>query len=81
MHGGIKTVCLQPIFCHVVTKLWSFAKCEQRFVATHACALFGNGQHLLGTEVWVLQSCRWLGERAVTALVAAQHGERNKHLW
>ena len=44
----------KPLLCNVVSQLWSFAQCEQRFVAAGARALLGYCQHLFGRHVWVL---------------------------
>ena len=40
----------------------------------------GDGQHLLGEEVGRGDAGRRLGEGAVAAAVAAQHGQRNEDL-
>ncbi|CAB4757491.1 unannotated protein [freshwater metagenome] len=44
----------KPLLCNVVSQLWSFAQCEERFVAAGARALLGYCQHLFGRHVWVL---------------------------
>ena len=53
---------------------------EQRFVATELGAASGDLEHGLGGEVRRVEAGRRLGERAVTATVAAQHRQRDEDL-
>ena len=78
---GRVSVLAQPVARHLILLLGRFAQGEERLVATHACTLLGDGQYLVGGQVRALQARGRLGERAVSATVAAQHGERDEHLW
>ena len=80
VNGAVVSVRLQPVRCNLVAQFGPFAQGEQRLVATVAGTLLGDAQHGVGREVRVLESRGRLGERAVTARVATQHGERNEHL-
>ena len=80
VHGGVVSVRAQPVARNLVSQLGTFAEREERLVATVRRALLCDCDHLLGREVRVLQPRRGLGERAVAALVAAQHRERDEHL-
>ncbi|CAB4590844.1 unannotated protein [freshwater metagenome] len=77
---GRVSVLAQPVARHLILLFGRLAQGEERLVATHTCTLLGDGQNLVGRQVGALQTRRWLGERAVSATVAAQHGERDEHL-
>jgi len=79
-NGALVAVLAQPRPGHLVALLRCLTQREERLVAPHASPILGNAQHLLGREVRRLQAGRRLSERAVAALVAAEHGERNEHL-
>ena len=66
--------------CHRVAILGSLAEREQRLVAAGGGAGAGDGEHLLRREVGRLEAGGRLGEGAVAAAVAAQHGERDEDL-
>ena len=53
---------------------------EEGLVATASRALLGDREHLVGSQVRVLESCGRLGEGAVPALVTTQHRERDEDL-
>ena len=80
VHGAVVPLLAQPGASHLVAIFGRLAQCEQRLVAPHASAVLRDAQHLLGREVRRGQPSRRLRERAVAALVAAQHGERDEHL-
>ena len=65
---------------HRVALLGSLAQGEQRLVAAGLGALPGDVQHLLGRQVGGVEPGRGLGERAVAALVPAQHRQGDEHL-
>ncbi len=77
---GRVSVLAQPVARHLILLLGGLAQGEERLVATHTCTLLGDGQHFVGREVRTLQTRRRLGEGAVSATVAAQHGEWDEHL-
>ena len=80
VHGGVVAVVAQPLLGHVVAQLGAFAEGEECLVASRARALLGDGKHLIGGEIGVVESGWRLGERAISALVATQHRERDEHL-
>ncbi len=63
-----------------VPGLGCLAEGEQGLVAAGVPSGPGDGQHLLDGEVGGPEPRRRFGERAVAALVAAQHGQRDEHL-
>ena len=70
----------QPLLRHRIAILGALAQGEEGFVATRARTAPSDGQHLVGGEVRRLEASGRLGERAVAALVATQHRERDEHL-
>ena len=70
----------QPLGRHRVAVLGLLAQGEQRLVAAPAGTGTGDGQHLLRGQVGRVEPGRGLGEGAVAAAVAAQHGEGDEHL-
>ena len=78
--GGIPAVLGKPVRRCGVAQLGALAEGEQRFVAARPGAAGGDLQHLLGRQVWRVEPRRGLSERAVAALVAAEHGQRDEHL-
>ena len=57
------------------------AQGEQSLVAAGRRTGAGDRQHLLGIEIDRLAGTRRVGEGAVMAHIAAQLGQRDKHLW
>ena len=80
VYGGVVTVVAQPLLGDVVAQLGSLAEGEERLVASHARTLLGDGEHLVGGEIGVVEPRGRLGERAIATLVATQHRERDEHL-
>ena len=70
----------QPLRRHRVAQLGPLAQGEEGLVAAGRLPGLGDGQHLLGEEVGRGDAGRCLGEGAVAAAVAAQHGQRNEDL-
>ena len=70
----------EPLGGDGIPELRTLAEGEQRLVASDLGARHGDGEHLLGREVRRIEARRRLGERAVPALVLAQHRERDEHL-
>ena len=77
---GCMAVGGEPVPCHGIAQLGPFAQREECLVAPRVTSGPGDGEHLLGGEVRRVEAGRRLGERAVAAAVAAQHGERDEHL-
>ncbi len=63
-----------------IAEFGTLAEREERLVAAGAGATLGDPQHLGRFEEGGVEPGRRLGEGAVAALVAAQHGERDEHL-
>ena len=63
-----------------VARLGRLAQGEERLVAAELGAAPRDGEHLVELEVGRHQVRGRLGEGAVPALVATQHGERDEHL-
>ncbi len=78
--GGCVAVSGEPLCGDGVAVLRRLAECEQGFVAPQCRALAGDGENLVERQVRALEVRRRLGERAVTATVAAEHRERDEHL-
>ncbi len=78
--GGGVAVRAEPVARGRVAQLGALAEGEERLVAARVGALGGDGQHLVGGQVRRVEPGRRLGERAVAAPVATQHGERDEHL-
>ena len=76
VHGAVVIMLLQPVAGNFISQLWSLAESEQRFVATDFCALLGDLENLLWRQVWIFEAGGRLGECAVSAFIATQHGER-----
>jgi hypothetical protein len=55
------------------------AEGEKGLLAPHPAPGTGDGHDLLGGEEGPVQLRGWLGERAVVAVVLAEHGERDEH--
>jgi hypothetical protein len=70
----------QPVGRVRVTLLGALTEREQGLVTAGLGARPGDGQHVLGREVRLLQPGGRLGERAVAAAIATQHRERDEHL-
>ena len=70
----------EPVGGHRVAVLGRLAEREERFVAADRGAPARDVEHVVDREVRSLEVCGRLGERAVTAAVAAQHRERDEHL-
>ena len=78
--GGVVTVLGQPATSGVVALLGALAEGEQGLVAAGLGPGPGDRQHLIGFEVRRVEPGGWLGEGAIAALVATQHGERDEDL-
>ena len=78
--GGSETVVRQPLLCDWVAQLGTFTQGEEGLVAPGLLAGAGNGQHLVGGEVRGGEAGGRLGEGAVAAAVAAEHGEGDEDL-
>ena len=78
--GGVPAVLCQPVRRRGVAQLGALAEGEQRLVAAGPCAAGGDLEHLLRRQVGRVEPGGGLGERAVAALVAAQHREGDEHL-
>ncbi len=63
-----------------IARLGRLAEREQRLEAPERGAARGQLQHVVGRQVGGVQPGRRLGERAVSAPIAAQHRERDEHL-
>jgi hypothetical protein len=63
-----------------VSLLRLVAEGEEGLLAPHPAPGPGDGHDLLGGEERPVQLRGWLGERAVVAVVPAEHGERDEHL-
>ena len=70
----------QPLGRHGIAQLGPLAQGEEGLVAAGRLPGLGDGEHLFGQEVRGGDAGRCLGEGAVAALVAAEHGQRNEHL-
>ena len=70
----------EPVARHRVAELRPLAQREERLMATRLAPGPGDGEDLLGGEIRRVQAGRRLGEGAVAAAVAAQHGERDEDL-
>ena len=80
VHRGVIAVGAQPVRRHFVAQLGPLAQGEEGLVAAGARTLPGDREDLVGRHVRLLEARGRLGERAVAALVAAQHGERDEDL-
>ena len=80
VHRAVVALLAQPVAGHGVALLGTFSQGEQGFVATHASPVAGDAQHLFRREIGRPETSRRLSERAVPALVAAQHRQRDEHL-
>ena len=78
--GGGVAVVVQPLAGHRVAVLGCLAQGEEGLVAAGGPAGPGDVEHLVDREVGRLQPGRGLGEGAVAAAVAAQHGQGDEHL-
>jgi hypothetical protein len=78
--GGGETVVLQPLLGQRVAQLGALAQGEERLVATGVPSGPGDAQDLLGGEVGRGEAGRRLGEGAVAAAIAAEHGEGDEDL-
>ena len=79
VHGRGVSVAFQPVGGDRVTQFRTLAECEEGLVAAGGGSSPGDVEDLLGGEVGGLQAGRRLGERAVTAAVPTEHGERYEH--
>ncbi len=71
---------LEPLARRRVAQLGALAQGEERLVAPGLASGAGDGEDLLGGEVRRGEAGRRLGEGAVAAAVAAEHGERHEDL-
>ncbi len=78
--GRRVTVALEPSACHRIPILGSLPESEESLMATGGPAGTGDVQHFFDRQVGGVQPGRCLGEGAVAAPVAAQHGEGDEHL-
>ena len=78
--GRVVAVRGEPLACRGVALLGALAEGEQRLVAAGPGAGTGDGEHVVGVEVGLVQAGGRLRERAVAAAVAAQHRERDEDL-
>ena len=72
------TVLVEPGLSCRVALLGTLSEGEERLVTPRLGAPSGDCEHLLRCHVWGLGVRRRFGERAISALVAAQHGEGNE---
>ena len=77
---GVVAMAVEPVPGDRVAEFRLFPEGEERFMATHLGALTGNREYVVGLEVGRVETSGRLRERAVAALVAAQHGQRDEHL-
>ena len=70
----------EPLAGDVVAFLRPVAQGEQRFLAAHPAAGVGDRDRLFRCQEGGVELGGRLRERAVVAVVAAQHGERDEHL-
>ncbi len=70
----------EPLGRDRVPELGALAQCEQGLVAARGGTRARDRTHLVGCEEGRLKPRRRLRERAVAALVAAQHRQRDEHL-
>ena len=85
-HGGhivdsaLIAVTVEPVAGHRVSQLGALAQSEQRFVASVAGPDPGDVEHLVRGQVGGFEPGRRLRERAVSAAVPAQLGQRYEDL-
>ena len=77
---GVVAMAVEPVTGDRVAEFRLFPEGEERFMATHLGALTGDREYVVGLEVGRVETSGRLRERAVAALVAAQHGQRDEHL-
>ena len=77
---GGEAVVAEPLFGHRVTVLGALAQGEEGLVTPRRPPRPSDVEDLVDGEVGRLDPGRCLGERAVAATVAAQHGQRDEHL-
>ena len=70
----------QPLARHVVAVLRAIAQGEQRLLARTSAASPSDGEHLFRREERCFELGRRLGERAVVAVVAAEHRQWDEDL-
>ena len=80
LERGAVTTFLEPGSRDRVPLLRPVPQREQRFLAAEAPPCLGDRHDLLGRQERTLELGRWLGERAVMAVVATQHRERDEDL-
>ena len=78
--GVVVAVRVQPVFRLVPAQLGLVAQREQGLLAAEFGALAGDGEHLVGFQVQVIQPVRDGREGAVAAAILAQPGQRDEDL-